>query len=142
MTKKIIIVSQFNYSCPNWIYVVLSRVNTLDGLYLLQPIKASYNPKPSKVLVQEWKRQKEKELELLRFLQENGHLPSNVDVNDVAKKYGLQQLEHVQEENLERSATIPRRKHLTETTFSSPLHSLHATSESFSQYNYGFDKMD
>ncbi len=76
MTKKIMIVSQFNYSCPNWIYVVLSRVTTLDGLYLLQPIKASYNPKPSKVLVQEWKRQREKELELLRFLQENGHLPT------------------------------------------------------------------
>jgi hypothetical protein len=86
MTKKIMIVSQFNYSCPNWIYVVLSRVTTLDGLFLLQPIKASYNPKPSKVLVQEWKRQREKELELLCFLQENRHLPSNVDVNDVAKK--------------------------------------------------------
>jgi hypothetical protein len=86
MMKKIMIVSQFNYSCPNWIYVVLSRVTTLDGSFLLQPIKASYNPKPSKVLVQEWKWQREKELELLRFLQENRHLPSNVYVNDVAEK--------------------------------------------------------
>jgi hypothetical protein len=86
MTKKIMIVSQFNYSCPNWIYVVLSRVTALDGLFLLQPIKASYNPEPSKVLVLEWKQQREKELELLCFLQENRHLPSNVDVNDVAKK--------------------------------------------------------
>jgi hypothetical protein len=59
MTKKIMIVSQFNYSCPNWI--------TLDGLFLLQPFKASYNPKPSKVLVQEWKRQREKE-EITSFL--------------------------------------------------------------------------
>ncbi len=54
-------------------------------------------------MVQEWKRQREKELELLRFLQENGHLPSNVDIKDVSENYGLQQLEHVQEENLERS---------------------------------------
>jgi len=138
MTKKFLIVSQFNYSCPNWIYVVLSRVTTLKGLYLLRPNKASYNPKPSKVLIQEWKRQREKELELLRFLQENGHLHSNVDINDVAKKYGLQQLEHVQEENLKRSATTPRKKHLMETTFSSPLHSLHATTESFSQYHLWF----
>ncbi len=44
--------------------------------------------------------------------------------------------------NLERSAATPRKKHLTETIFSSPLHSLHATNESFSQYHYGFDKMD
>ncbi len=132
------IVSQFNYSCPNWIYVVLSRVTTLDGLYLLQPIKASYNPKPSKVLVQEWKRQREKELELLRFLQENGHLPSNVDIKDMSENYGLQQLEHVQEENLDRSPVTPRKKHLTEITFASPLHSLHATNESFSQYHLWF----
>jgi hypothetical protein len=132
------IVSQFNYSCPNWIYVVLSRVTTLDGLFLLQPIKASYNPKPSKVLVQEWKQQREKEIELLCFLQENRHLPSNVDVKDVAEKNGLQQWEHVQEENLERSATTPRKKHLMETTFSSPLNSLHATTESFSQYHLWF----
>ena len=81
---------------------------------------------------------KRKKLELLCFLQENRHLPSNVDVNDVAKKNGLQQLEHVQEEKLERSATTPRKKHLTETTFSSPLHSLHATTESFSQYHLWF----
>jgi hypothetical protein len=47
-------------------------------------------------------------------------------------------LEHVQEENLERSATTPRKKHLMETTFSSPLHSLHATTESFSQYHLWF----
>jgi hypothetical protein len=47
-------------------------------------------------------------------------------------------LESVQEENLERSATTPRKKHLAETTFLSPLHSLHATTESFSQYDLWF----
>ncbi len=84
------------------------------------------------------KRQREKELELLRFLQENGHLPSNVDIKDISESYGLQQLDHVQEENLDRSPATPRKKHLTEITFASPLHSLHATNESFSQYHLWF----
>ena len=35
MTKQYLIVSQLNYSTPNWIYVVLSRVTSLDGLFLL-----------------------------------------------------------------------------------------------------------
>ncbi len=39
MTKIYLIVSQFNYSTPNWIYVVLSRVTTLEGLFLLHPIE-------------------------------------------------------------------------------------------------------
>jgi hypothetical protein len=32
--KQYLIVSQLNYSTPNWIYVVLSRVTSLDGLFL------------------------------------------------------------------------------------------------------------
>jgi hypothetical protein len=57
MTKKNLIVSHSNYSTPNWIYVVLSRVTTLEGLLLLQPIKADYNPKPTNLLRREWKKQ-------------------------------------------------------------------------------------
>ena len=49
MTKQYVIVSQLNYSTPNWIYVVLSRVTSLDSLFLLQPIKENYNPQPSKL---------------------------------------------------------------------------------------------
>jgi hypothetical protein len=86
MTKQYLIVSQLNYSTPNWIYVVLSRVTSLDGLFLLQPIKEDYNPQPSKLLRDEWKNQWEKEIELLLFLQESRNFPKEVNVHDVALK--------------------------------------------------------
>ena len=38
MSKDIIIVNSWNYRCANWFYVVLSRVRTLAGLYLMQPL--------------------------------------------------------------------------------------------------------
>jgi hypothetical protein len=56
MAKKNLIISQFNYSTPNWIYVVLSRATTLEGLFLLQPIKADYNLKPTNLLRSECKK--------------------------------------------------------------------------------------
>ena len=86
MTKKYLIVSQLNYSTSNWIYVVLSRVTTLDGLFLLQPLKLNFNPKPSKLLREEWVRQRDKEIELLKFLQDNGNLPEDLDVQEIALK--------------------------------------------------------
>jgi hypothetical protein len=66
--------------------VVLSRVTSLDGLFLLQPIKAKYNPQPSKLLRDEWKNQREKEIELLLFLQKSRYFLKDVDVHDVALK--------------------------------------------------------
>ena len=59
MTKKYLIVSSLNYSTLNWIYVVLSRVTTLDGLFLMQPLKKSFNPKPTSLLQEEWRFQKQ-----------------------------------------------------------------------------------
>jgi hypothetical protein len=38
MSKDIIIVNSWNYRCANWVYVVLSRVRTLSGLYLMAPL--------------------------------------------------------------------------------------------------------
>ncbi|KAL7492130.1 hypothetical protein ACHAWT_001381 [Skeletonema menzelii] len=38
MSKDVIIVKSWNYKCANWVYVVLSRVRTCKGLYLLQPL--------------------------------------------------------------------------------------------------------
>ncbi len=38
MSKDILIVSDWNYQCVNWVYVVLSRVRTLAGLYLMKPL--------------------------------------------------------------------------------------------------------
>jgi hypothetical protein len=86
MTKQYLIVSQLNYSTPNWIYVVLSRVTSLDGLFLLQPIKENYNPQPSKLLRDAWKNQREKEIELLLLLQKTRNFPKDVNVHDVALK--------------------------------------------------------
>jgi hypothetical protein len=85
-TKQYLIVSQLNYSTPNWIYVVLSRVTFLDGLFLLQPIKENYNPQPSKLLRDEWKNQCEKEIELQLFLQKSRNFPKDVNVHDVPLK--------------------------------------------------------
>jgi len=86
MTKQYLIVSQLNYSTPNWIYVVLSRVTSLDGLFLLQPIKKNYNPETIKIVKDKWKNQWEKEIELLLFLQKSRNFPKEVNVHDVALK--------------------------------------------------------
>ena len=86
MTKQYFIVSQLNYSTPNWIYVVLSRVTSLDRLFLLQPIKENYNPQLSKLLRDEWMNQWEKEIDLLLFLQKSRNFPEDVNVHDVALK--------------------------------------------------------
>ena len=37
-TKKHLIVTSWNLRCKNWIYVVLSRVRTLDGLLLVNKL--------------------------------------------------------------------------------------------------------
>jgi len=66
--------------------VVLSRVTSLDGLFLIQPIKENYNPQPSKLLRDEWKNQREKEINLLLFLQKSRNFPEDVNVHDVALK--------------------------------------------------------
>jgi len=80
MTKKYLIVASLNYSTANWIYVVLSRVTTLNGLFLLQPLKNNFNPQPSKLLKEEWKFQRTLEIETLLHLQQSGHFPSDIDV--------------------------------------------------------------
>ena len=43
-----LVINSWNYSCPNWVYVVLSRVRKLTGLVLNIPLdeKNDYRPKP------------------------------------------------------------------------------------------------
>ena len=41
MSKDVLIVNSWNYGFANWIYVVLSRVRTLSGLYLCHPLDLS-----------------------------------------------------------------------------------------------------
>ncbi len=38
MSKDSLVITEWNYKCSNWIYVVLSRVRSLKGLYLLKPL--------------------------------------------------------------------------------------------------------
>jgi hypothetical protein len=79
-TKKFLIVSSINYSTANWIYVVLSRVTSLDGLFLMQPLKPNFNPKPTKLLHEEWIFQSHLEKETLLHLQNFGNFPSEIDL--------------------------------------------------------------
>ena len=54
MSKDKLIVLSWNYSFKNWIYVVLSRVRTLSGLYLCQPIDETRPfPVDDKLLIEE-----------------------------------------------------------------------------------------
>ena len=43
-----LVVNSWNYGCPNWVYVVLSRVRTLAGLVLNVPLSTThdFSPKP------------------------------------------------------------------------------------------------
>ena len=137
-TKKYLIVSQFNYSTPNWIYVVLSRVTTLEGLFLLQPIKSNYNPQPSKLLKEEWKRQRDQEVELLLFLQQSGNFPQNIDVLEIALKIGNHNKIHG---NIEGSDFLPnkspkRKKTKKDSSFATNLDQ--ATSTLTSKYDSWF----
>ncbi len=80
MTKKNLIVSSLNYGTANWIYVVLSRVTSIKGLFLLQPLKSDYSPKQSRLLLQELEMQRKLEYETLLHLQKNGNFPENIDL--------------------------------------------------------------
>ena len=52
--KDQVIVSSWNYSTKNWIYVVLSRVRTMSGLYLCHPLDETRPfPVDDKLLVEE-----------------------------------------------------------------------------------------
>jgi hypothetical protein len=80
MTKKFLIVSSINYNTANQIYVVLSRVTSLDGLYLMHPLKPNFNPRPTKLLQQEWIVQSDLEKETLLHLQKIGNFPVEIDL--------------------------------------------------------------
>jgi len=80
MTKKFFIVSSINYSTVNWIYVVLSRVTSLDGLFLMEPLKPNFNPKPTKLLQEEWMFQRHLQKETLLHLQKFGNFPVEIDL--------------------------------------------------------------
>ena len=45
-----LVVNRWNYSCPNWVYVVLSRVRKLAGLVLNIPLNATNDYGPNSEL--------------------------------------------------------------------------------------------
>lgn len=56
MSKDKIIVTSWSYKFKNWIYVILSRVRTLDGLHLLQKLKPTHNFTVDEELLREERR--------------------------------------------------------------------------------------
>jgi hypothetical protein len=52
MTMDLLILAEISL-VPNWLYVVLSRVTTLQGLFLMQPLKKEMFKKVSKNLQHE-----------------------------------------------------------------------------------------
>eukprot|EP00956_Cyclotella_meneghiniana_P001825 scaffold2004_cov63-Cyclotella_meneghiniana.AAC.4 len=62
-----------NYIFNNWEYVVLSRVRTLSGLYLFQPIDVDKSFAPSEELNQFIERTRHHEKRLLELREKNMH---------------------------------------------------------------------
>ena len=56
MSKDIIIVSDWDYRTSNWLYVVLSRVITLSGLYSKKPLDSKKYFLNDRSLIEEEKR--------------------------------------------------------------------------------------
>ena len=68
MSKDIVIVSEWPAGgiYTNWEYVILSRVRTIKGLFLIKPISMTKSFKPSEALTQFFKRAKRKQGVFLR----------------------------------------------------------------------------
>jgi hypothetical protein len=66
-TKEKIVVIDFNYGLRNWIYLVLSRVTSLAGLFLKKPLDFNKLKGPSRELLIEMKRLKCLEEELIHM---------------------------------------------------------------------------
>ena len=65
----------------NWEYTVLSRVRSLEGLYLLQPIDLQTSFKPTEELKAYLKRAKRKEAKFITARKKNIHEYYNQDSN-------------------------------------------------------------
>lgn len=62
MSKNMLIVNSWSYRFKNWIYVVLSRVRTLSGLYLCAPLDLNRESRVPERLLQFEARMKTREL--------------------------------------------------------------------------------
>jgi hypothetical protein len=71
MSRDVLIVTEITNRVPNWLYVVLSRVTTLRGLYLLHPLEKSMFKPLSKNIAEELKWLHSLELTFIHGLGEN-----------------------------------------------------------------------
>ena len=87
MTKDVVIITSWPKGglFKNWEYVVLSRVRTLKGLYLFQPIDMQKSFKPSEELKRFFKRARIKEQ---RFLQARQNRLAELKKERRERKYG------------------------------------------------------
>jgi hypothetical protein len=72
-SKAFLVITEFDYATENWIYVALSRVKTLSGLFLLKPLNFKKDFSPSDILMREMRGLETKEYNTLQHLQENGY---------------------------------------------------------------------
>jgi hypothetical protein len=79
-------------------------------VFLLQPIKEIFNPQPSKLLQEEWKRQQDQELELPLFLKQPRNFPEGVNVHDVTLKINSGKDNHEQSQSTVNLLRVPRKK--------------------------------
>ena len=68
MSKDVLVVNNWDYRCPNWIYVVLSRVRTIQGLFLLKRLRVDHEFHADKDLLKEDQRLHELETKTLSLL--------------------------------------------------------------------------
>ena len=68
MSKDVLVVNNWDYRCPNWIYVVLSRVHTIQGLFLLKRLRVDHEFHADKDLLKEDQRLHELETKTLSLL--------------------------------------------------------------------------
>jgi hypothetical protein len=71
-TKSFLVVTEFDYATENWIYVALSRVKTLSGLFLLKPINFQ-KIRLSQKLLKEMESLEKREKLTLDFLARHGN---------------------------------------------------------------------
>ena len=75
------VVRSWAYGVPNWIYVVLSRVRTLQGLFICEKLKYTESFAVDPKLLQEEERLKKLEDDLIKFLESSSN-NNNEDVCD------------------------------------------------------------
>jgi hypothetical protein len=77
MTKQYLSFSSLNNSTQNWSYAVFSRVTTLDGLFLMQPLKSNFNPNYK---ITEGRIEVSKRLETLQHLKNFGNFHAIINL--------------------------------------------------------------